>query len=297
MTEIYYLSFYYSSLINLCALICIFLQFLTLVIHFIDKMHKEMNTIRFYYDLINYITITMGITLMNKSLISLALLLVSSTVFAETQYPENPVLRPLTLTDGTVTVSGALAWVEENDENRGELNLNAAYGLTDNLTIELGNVNYRVLARPDNNTGLELAVGLGLRGYQYSKLNGDSVAYGVDLNGKYVFDKDIAMFFSLGYVMWDEEKLKNKDEYRYSVGVQTNVAKNWTATASYTYRDLNDFNQKNAHEVTIGASYAYSKNTDFGMFTGYSSFDAQENEYQRDNSFDRVAGIYAEYRF
>ncbi|NQY89314.1 MAG: outer membrane beta-barrel protein [Colwellia sp.] len=234
---------------------------------------------------------------MNKSLISIALLFASSTVVAETEYPQNPVLRPLTLTDGTVSLSGALAWGEENDDNRGELNLNAAYGLTDNLMLGLGGINYRVLARPDNKTGLELTVGLGLRGYQDSKLNGHSVGYGTDLNGKYVFNENIAMIFSLGYVKWDEKKLKNKGEYRYSVGVQGNIAKDLTATASYTYRDLKDFSQNDAHEVNVGLNYAYSKNTDIGVFTGYSSFDAQENGYKLDNSFDRVAGIYAAYRF
>lgn len=234
---------------------------------------------------------------MNKSLISIALLLASSTVVAETEYPQNPVLRPLTLTDGTVSLSGALAWGEENDDNRGELNLNAAYGLTDNLMLGLSGINYRVLARPDNKTGLELTVGLGLRGYQDSKLNGYSVGYGTDLNGKYVFNENIAIIFSLGFVKWDEEKLKNKDEYRYSVGVQGNIVKDLTATASYTYRDLKDFSQNDAHEVNVDLNYAYSKNTDIGVFTGYSSFDAQENGYKLDNSFDRVAGIYATYRF
>jgi opacity protein-like surface antigen len=234
---------------------------------------------------------------MNKSLISIALLLASSTVIAETEYPENPVLRPLTLTDGTISGSGALAGGEENNDNRGELNLNAAYGLTDNLTIGLGGLNYRVLARPDNTTGLELAIGLGIRGYQDSKVNGYSVAYGADLNGKYVFDENIAMIFSLGYIKWDEEKLKNKDEYRYSVGVQANVAKDWTASASYTYRDLKDFSQNDAHEVNVSFNYAYSKDTDIGVFTGYSSFDAQENSYELDDNFERVAGIYTTYRF
>jgi hypothetical protein len=234
---------------------------------------------------------------MKKSLISIALLLASSTVFAETEYSENPVLRPLTLTDGTVYVGGALAWGEEKEGNRGELNLNIGYGLTDNLTLGLGGLNYRVLARPDNETGLELAVGLGFRGFQESIINDDSVAYGADLNGKYVFNKDIAMIFSLGYVKWDEEKLQNKGEYRYSVGLQANIAKDWTATTRYTYRDLKDFNQKDAHEVSVGANYAYSKSTDLGVFVGYSSFDAQENGYKLDNSYDRVAGVYAAYRF
>jgi opacity protein-like surface antigen len=234
---------------------------------------------------------------MKKSLISIALLLASSTVFAETQYPENPVLRPLTLTDGTISVGGALAWGEEKDQRRVALNLNAAYGLTDNLTVGLGGLNYRVLARPDNETGLELTVGLGIKGFQKSSVNGESIAYGTDLKGKYVFDKDLALIFSVGYVKWDEEKLKNKDEYRYSVGLQTNIAKDWTATANYTYRDLKDFNQSGANEISVGVNYALSKNTDIGFFAGYSGFDAQENGYKLDNSYDRFAGIYTTYRF
>lgn len=239
---------------------------------------------------------------MKKSLISVALLLASSSAFAgnetsNTKYPENPILRPLTLTDGTVAISGALAWGEENDKSRGELNLNAAYGLTDNLTIGLGGVNYRFLARQNNKTGLELAVGLGLRGYQDSISNGDAIGYGADLNGKYVFDKNIAMTFSAGYINWDEEKLENKSEYRYSIGVQTNVAKDWTTFANYTYRDLKDFTQDDAHSVNVGVNYAFSKDIDIGLFTGYSDFDAQENGYKLENSFDRSAGLYVTYRF
>jgi opacity protein-like surface antigen len=239
---------------------------------------------------------------MKKSLISVALLLVSSSVFAEndsskSKYPENPILRPLTLTDGTVQLSGALVLGEENDKSRGELNLNASYGLTDNLTIGLGGLNYRVLARENNKTGLELAVGLGVRGYQESYEHGDSIGYGADLNGKYVFDKNIAMTFSIGYVSWDEEQLKNKSEYRYSVGVQTNIAKDWTAFANYSYRDLKDFTQDDAHSVNIGLNYAYSKNIDVGLFIGHSDFDALENGYSLDNSLDRAAGVYVSYRF
>ncbi|WP_085297055.1 porin [Cognaticolwellia mytili] len=234
---------------------------------------------------------------MKKSLVSVALLIASSSVFAETEYPENPVLRPLTLTDGTIAVSGALGWGEEQDDSRGVLNLNAAYGLTDDLTIGLGGLNYRVLARENNAMGLELAVGAGVRGFNKAIINGDSVAYGADLNGKYVFNKNIAMTFSLGYVKWDEEKQKNKDEYRYSIGLKTNVAKDWTTSVNYTYRDLKDFTQSDAHEVNVGLNYAYSKSTDVGMFAGYSSFDAQQNGYKLDNNFDRVAGVYAAYRF
>jgi len=239
----------------------------------------------------------MNKVLMNRSLISMAFLLASSAAFAETEYPENPILRPLTLTDGTIAVGGALAWGEEKGDSRVALSLNAAYGLTDDLTLALGGLKYRILARPENERGLELALGLGVRGYQDSYINGDAIAYGTDLNGKYVFDENVAMTFSLGFVKWDEEKLKNKDEYRYSVGVQANLVNDWTASANYTYRDLKDFTQNSAHEVSAGLNYAYSKNTDIGVFASYSSFDAQENGYKLDHSFDRVAGVYLSYRF
>lgn len=239
---------------------------------------------------------------MKKTLISMVIVLASSSVLAndeavKKQYPDNPILRPLTLTDGTVAISGALAWNKEKDESRAELNLNAAYGLTDDFTIGFGGLNYRVLARKNNQTGLELAVGLGVRGYYDSINNGDAIGYGADFNGKYVFDKNIAMTFSVGYINWNEEKLENKSEYRYSIGVQTNIAKDWTAFANYTYRDLKDFTQEDAHNINVGLNYAYNKDIDIGLFTGYSDFDALENGYKLENSFEHNAGVYVTYRF
>lgn len=234
---------------------------------------------------------------MKKSLISVALLLASSVAYADSSYPQNQVLRPLTLSEGTIFVGGSLARSEENDDQRNQLNFDLAYGLTDNLTIGLGGLDYRILARPHNGSGLEVSVGAGIRGFQESKVNGDALGLGADLNAKYVMNKNLALLFTLGYVKWDEEKLENKDEIRYSIGLQTNVAKNWTANASYTYRDLKDFTQDKAHAVNIGLNYAYSRHSDIGIFAGYSNFDAQENGYDLDNSFDRIAGVYATFRF
>ncbi|MDT0604539.1 porin [Thalassotalea castellviae] len=238
---------------------------------------------------------------MKKSLISMALLLASTGVFAGNQsdsnYPENPILRPLTLNDGTIAVSGAISWGEEKDKSRGELNLNAAYGLTDDLTIGFAGLDYRVLARNNNRTGLELAVGVGLRGFQESTSNGDAIGYGADLNGKYVFNQDIAMTFSLGHVIWDEEHLANKSENRFSVGVQSKVAKNWTAFTNYTYRDLKGFTQDKAHSVHSGLNYTLSNNIDVGMYASYDNFEAQENGYDLKNNFDRSLGLYLTYRF
>ncbi|MDO6445937.1 porin [Colwellia sp. 1_MG-2023] len=239
---------------------------------------------------------------MKKSLISMALLLASTAVFAgnqsdNTSYPKNPILRPLTLSDGTIAVSGAVSWGEEKNKSRGELNLNVAYGLTDNLTIGFGGLNYRILARDNNQTGLELAVGAGIRGFQDSTSNGDAIGYGADLNGKYVFNQDIAMTFSLGYVIWDEEHLANKSENRFSIGVQSKVTKNWTAFNNYTYRDLKGFSQEDSHSVTSGLNYTFSKDIDVGLYASYSDFEAQENGYKLKNNFERSAGLYATYRF
>lgn len=239
---------------------------------------------------------------MKKSLLCIALFCTASAVSADVQsaennYPKNPVLRPLTLSDGTIALSGSVQRGEEEDDKRSELNLNAAYGLTDNFTLGLGGIKYRFLARKNNSTGLELAVSAGFRGYQDSKVNGDAVATGVDLNGKYVFNHNFAMTFGVGYAKWNEEKLEDKDEFRYSVGAQMNVAKDWTAFASYTYRDLKDFEQEDAHEGSLGLNYSYNKHTDIGVFANYSGFDARENGYDLENSLERSAGVYVTYRF
>lgn len=234
---------------------------------------------------------------MKKSLTAIAILLVTSSVFAETNYPENPVLRPLTLTDGTISLTGGLVTGEQDDDNRGEAFIGLAYGITDNLMIGDGGIKYRVLARPDNKTGLELAVGFGLRGYQ-EYLNEDySIGYGLDLSGKYVVSDSFSVNFGLDVVKWAEEHRKDKSEYRYSIGAQQRLAEDWTASASYTYRDLKDFVQSDANEARAGINYTYSKDMDIGLFAAYSDFDAKKNGYKLDNSFDRSVSAYVTYRF
>ena len=234
---------------------------------------------------------------MKKTITAISLLLISTNLLAETEYPKNPILRPLTLTDGTIAITGAVALQEEKNENRGRIFANLAYGLTDNLTLGYGGLNYRILARPDNQTGLELAVGLGLRGHQEQLNNKESIAYGTDITGKYVFAPDLAMTFALGFVKWDEQHRDNREEFRYSVGVQKRLASDWSINGNYTYRDLKDFEQNNAHQAQVALNYTYNKNTDIGLFAGYSNFDAQENGYKSDHNFDRAVGLYVSYRF
>ena len=239
---------------------------------------------------------------MKKTLLSIALILTSSAAYAGSEFPTNPVLRPLTLGDGMFAISGGVVAGEENNKNRNHGFLNFGYGLTDDLTFSLNGLKYRVLARKGNRAGLEVAVGLGVRGYQEfyydnKTKKGDSTAYGADISGKYVFNADVAVNFGLSYLKWDEEARKNKDEYRVNVGIQKRLAKDWTLGTHYTYRYLKDFTQDDAHEVNVNLNYAYSKTTDFGMFATYSSFDAQENGYQLDNNLDRGLGLYFNTRF
>jgi len=234
---------------------------------------------------------------MKNTLTAIALLLVSSSVLAETKYPENPVLRPLTLTDGTIAITGGLITGEQDDDNRNEAFIHGAYGITDDLTIGFGGLNYRLLSRPGNKTGVELAVGIGFKDYQEQFNKGDSVAYGIDITGKYVFDDNLAMTYGLDIIKWDEEHRKDRSEYRLSFGVQKRLAEDWTLNANYTYRALQDFEQDDARELGVGLNYAYSKNIDMGLFAKSSNFDANENGYKLDNSFDRLLGIYATYRF
>jgi len=75
------------------------------------------------------------------------------------------------------------------------------------------------------------------------------------------------------------------------------LVEDWSMGLQYTYRDLKDFEQKDAHEINANLNYVYSKNTDIGLFSSYSSFDAQENGYKLDNNFDRAVGFYVTHRF
>ncbi len=235
---------------------------------------------------------------MRKTLTALALILATSSAVAETEYPTNPILRPITLMDGTLAVTAGVVSGEESDENRKKTFVNLGYGITDNLTIGFGGIKYRFLAREDNKHGLELAVSYGHRGYnEYLGSNDDSVAHGLDLSGKYVFSDDLAMTFGFGAVEWSEDNREDKNEFRYMVGLQKGLTESWSTGIQYTYRDLKDFNQNEAHDVNTYLNYVYSKNMDIGLFASYSSFDAQENGYKLDNNFGRAIGIYANYRF
>ena len=237
---------------------------------------------------------------MKKLLTALTLICASTSVLADGLSPANPVLRPLTQVDGEVALSGALAYGEEsNDDKTWNLGLNAAYGITDDFTVRLSGLSYRFLAREGNKEGLELAADVGFHGI-YDTLtdnDDDTVGYGFSLQGKYVFNEDLALNFGTGYTFWNGDIEQNKKEMFYSVGVQKNIFDNLTLSADYMYRDLRDFEQDNAYIASIGANYNLSKNMDIGLFVAKSDFDAVKNGYQSDHHLESAIGAYMQYRF
>ncbi|MCC2614980.1 porin [Aestuariibacter halophilus] len=235
---------------------------------------------------------------MKKTLTVLTMVLMSSSTLAAQLSPANPVLRPLTLKDGEVVLGASIGYGDSEDDNGGQLGLNAAYGITDDLTLGLGGIRYRMLSRgSDTAAGLELAIGAGLRGYLESDGNGDALGYGADVTGKYVFSDDFAVTFSGGYVYWNEQHLANKHEWRFSVGAEKALGNDLTAFADYSYRDLHGFSQNHANRYTLGVNYNLNRQWDLGLAFSYSDFDAVENGYDADNAYRRNLGIYATYRF
>lgn len=235
---------------------------------------------------------------MKKLITSIALLSITSSVFAASTSPQNLVVRPLVLADSELALSGAVLYGEQTDsEKEWRILPGIAYGLTDDLTLGFGEVRYRFISRSSNGTGLELAAGLGYEGQLEVENADDSDAVALDLTGKYVLNTNTALLFSTKYVHWDEDKRKNRSEIRYSVGIQQNIYKNVTAFANYTFSDLKDFNKNSANSGSLGVNYAYSKSTDVGMFVNYTDFDAAENGYKADDVFEKSAGIYLTTRF
>ena len=234
-----------------------------------------------------------------KKIISLLTLVAASTsVYANDLSSQNLVKRSLTLVDGELQIAGSLGYGEQEDNDKSwALGLHAAYGLTDDLTIEGLGLRYRLMERPNDGAGLELTTAIGAVGHYDAQQGDDSVGWGFDITGKYVFDRDTAVLFGTEYVYWDEDLVDNRSEYRYSLGLQQNIYRDVTLTANYTYRDLNDFVQNNAYNANIGINYAIDKQWDAGMFVGISDFNPLENGYKAEDIFDKQTGVYLSYRF
>jgi opacity protein-like surface antigen len=244
---------------------------------------------------------------MNRLLTTLALVSISSVTFAATS-PKNLVERPITLADGELQVAGAIQYGEKVDGEK-EWNLvpHFAYGITDDLTVSLGEVRYRFLERRNNKTGLELTTGISYAGRLKAGDADDAHGGKIDVVGKYVFTSDTAVAFSLGYVHWQDfdldkvdwqgEDNKDRSEIRYSASLLQNLSNDVTFIASYTYRDLKDFQQNSAQAASVGLNYAYSNNIDLGLFGRYSDYNPAENGFSNDGALERSAGVYMSYRF
>ncbi len=233
---------------------------------------------------------------MKKSLLIGLILSASTAVSANELSKQNLVERSLTLKDSEVALSGGLYFGETDDEDDTGLGLNAAYGLTDELTIHLGGVRYKYLPRYNDGKGLELTFGAGYKGHM-ERNNDDVKGYGADITGKYVFSRDLAMVFAAEYVFWNNPGSDNSSENRFSVGALYQPIERLTFSVDYTHRDLKDFVQNNAYTASAGVNYALTKNTDIGLTYAYSDFDAEQNGYDIDSAYQRNYGAYINYRF
>lgn len=234
---------------------------------------------------------------MKKTVLSLTLAAIAGSAVAG-EYPQNPVQRPLTLNEGAMQITGAVGYGEERDgDEKAILGGNFAYGITDNLMVDLGTLTYRFLPREALSNGLELAVNVGLRDADDDRVFGDSIAWGADVFGKQVINQDFAVTFGMGYVYWDEERLDNKKELTYSLGAMYNLAPDWTLSAGYTYRDLINFSDDNAYRVHAGLNYALNYNTDVGLVASYSNYDEQVNGRDLHEELQKGVAVYMNYRF
>ncbi|MBE0366996.1 hypothetical protein [Pseudoalteromonas aurantia] len=237
--------------------------------------------------------------MLNKFSLLIALACIGASQASELS-DRNVVTRSLTVQDSELQVVGALGYGKNGGEDGIEVGLDARYGLSDDWTIGLGHTRYRFLDRGENDLGLELTLGAGLKG-MYEKLgqgNVDVLGYGADIMGKYVYSQDTALLFGAQYVFWNVQHTdKNADEYRFNLGVQHQVLEDVVVSADYTLRSLNDMTQSTAHEASVSMNYALSRSLDAGVYLKYSSFNPQENGFTADSANKQEVGAYVSYRF
>lgn len=206
------------------------------------------------------------------------------------------VKRALTLKSNEISLGAGIGYSETEDSNSWGIGLAAGYGITDDWTIGIGTIRYRALARQFDEEGLELTFGGGLKGY-LQRGSQDVFGYGVDMQGKYVFDDQFAVTFGTEYIFWNDVGTDNPEEYRYSVGILFEPIDDITFSAGYAYRDLKGFVDDNANTVNAGVNYAISKQTDVGITASYSDFDAIDNGFNIDEAHKHGLGVYINYRF
>ena len=232
----------------------------------------------------------------NQILVSLCCVMASGSALADDNfnYPQNPIERPITLPDSMVSLSAGAGFVEELDgSDEWFIVPGVQYGVTDNFTIGLDGLTYRFY----NDDSLQLAVNGGIRGGFESEGLGDNVASGIGVFGKQVINSNFAVTFGVDFIHWDVENTDDRAEVNYDLGFMYNLSPEWTFSAGYTYRDLEDFSQSSANTYRIGLTYSYLKNVDVGLFAIDSDYEAAPYGYYVRNEVEQGAGIYVNWRF
>jgi len=233
---------------------------------------------------------------MKKFLLATSLLTLALTSNAHSrEYPQNPVLRPLTLNSGTVELTGLYAYGKQHDKDVDVAFAgNLSYGLTDSLQLGLDGITYSIFK--DHRAGFELAAKAGITGYFDDKV-GDSLGLGSSLIAKQIINDNLAFTFSAGYTHWSIGNIDNKSEFDYTIGTLFNIIPNVTLAATYTYRDLKDFKQSSAKKAGITLNYAYSPSVDLGVGYQYSNFNEQYNNQALQETPEKTLAAYVTYRF
>ena len=237
---------------------------------------------------------------MKKTIILISLLAAVQAQAAQEYSKRNLTERALTLKQGEILVGGAVGYGKTNSEDDWMVVPFAAYGITDDLTLEPGGLRYRFIDRPNDNAGLELTVGGGVKGLYERKVNNeekDVLGYGMDLTGQYVLTPDFAITFGLDYVFWNDVGPNNKKEYIYSVGTKYQVMENVTLITAASYHDLKDMTQDDAYSITAGVNYSYSPQMDIGFGVNYTDFDPEKEGFKYDGAYEKTAVAYVSYRF
>ena len=245
---------------------------------------------------------------MKSALSLLALSLASSLAIADQLSVSNPVTRSLTLQDGEFSVSAGLLRVQKNDrDEKYALGLGGGYGITDNVTLGLGQIRYNFMPREYNGYGLELAVEGGLLGYYRSSVLRDgALAWGGALLGKYVVDDRLAYTFGTRYVYWDVEDFRNQQSIGVEGGVIYRFADTLSGTAELGYRKLHNFSRDDDFRLSVGLIWNVTDQTDINLGYSHTTYDnnyrnsdngAGYANYAGDSVYEHLFSLGVTYRF
>ena len=237
---------------------------------------------------------------MKYSVLSCCLLLLAPCAMAEQVYSDpNPVTRSLVLQDEEAVVIAGVGYGEShNGESITTPLIAFAYGVTDDVTIGPLGVRYRFNAFDSASMpNLELAAEGGLMGFYESKDFGDSYAVGAGISGKYRVSTELALTFGTHYAVWLEDERDNRSEIRADVGVLYQVHPKLTLFAQGEYRELNDFNQDNSMNATMGGIWNVSRRSEITIAVNYDDFEPAKDGYEDDTLSECMMGISYTHRF